>query len=626
LAAEWNKYVPEQLLPRLNGFELMMAPYAVAHMKLAMVLKDTGYDFASNSRLRVYLTNSLEEAGSSDEQMSLFDDPLAIESIEANGVKKNNGINVVVGNPPYSISSANKGDWILSLLDDYKKGLNERKVNLDDDYIKFIRFGQHIISQTTDGILAYISNNSFLDGITHREMRRQLLEMCSSIYVINLHGNSKKKEKSPDGGKDENVFDIQQGVSINIFVARKGNNKSDCKLYSCDLFGLRDAKYDILRNNNLSDLDFALLEPEAPNYFFVPKDFSNSEDYQKVFSVPELLPLYNSGVQTKRDKLVISFDASRVESVLDDFSKLPVETLRVKYELPADGRDWTIESAKKDIIMNNPQIIPLLYRPFDYRYTAYTGRSKGFMGYPRETVFKHFVGHKNIGLLVRRNTPPVEFTHAFVCDTLISEGVLGIDPNGREYVFPLYLAGDDEGYDNARYNISTVVLGNVRKSLNNKTITSEELFFYTYAVLYSPKYRSKFAEFLKIDFPKIPYPSDEKAFYRLVALGKQLVELHLLDFDITICDAAFVGSGSNVVSKLKYDAGRVYINKDQYFSYVPSADWNQLMGGYAPLQKWMKLRKDRQLSREEVECYIKSIYSMKRTREIMGQIDEFTSF
>ena len=220
VAALWNKYVDEGLLPRLNGFELMMAPYAVAHMKLAMVLKDTGYDFSGTHRLNVFLTNSLEKAGNSDNQLTLFDDPLATESIEANKAKKNNGVNVIIGNPPYSVSSSNKGDWILALLESYKKDLNEKKLDLDDDYIKFIRFAHHTIEENGQGIFAYISNNSFIDGITHRQMRFELLRSFDKIFVIDLHGSVKKHETSPDGSKDDNVFDIQQGVSINIFVRK----------------------------------------------------------------------------------------------------------------------------------------------------------------------------------------------------------------------------------------------------------------------------------------------------------------------------------------------------------------------------------------------------------------------
>lgn len=269
----WNDYVPKHLLPRINAFELMMAPYAVTHMKLAMVLKDTGYNFKSGERLNVFLTNTLEEPGDSDNQLTLWSDPLAMESIAANAVKKNKGINICIGNPPYSSSSSNRGAWIQNLNAEYKEGLKERKINLDDDYIKFIRYGENVISNNSYGILAYISNNSFLDGLTHRVMRRHLMETFDSIYILNLHGNVKKKEQAPDGSKDENVFDIQQGVSINVFVKNNSRNKNGCKIYSYDLWGTREKKYQILNQLQISDNKFKEIYPDKPNYFFVPKDF-----------------------------------------------------------------------------------------------------------------------------------------------------------------------------------------------------------------------------------------------------------------------------------------------------------------------------------------------------------------
>lgn len=309
LAAEWNKYVPEQLLPRLNGFELMMAPYAVAHMKLAMILKDTGYDFSGDTRLNVYLTNSLEEAGTSETQMTLFDDPLAWESVEANGVKKNLGINVVIGNPPYSGESANKGEYILGLMDDYKKEpggllkLQERNPKwINDDYVKFIRYAQEVIGKSQDGILAYICPHGFLDNPTFRGMRWWFTQTFRTTYIIDLHGNAKKKETAPDGSKDENVFDIQQGVCI-VLGIHKGTRKSTPEVYHADLYGLRNRKYEWLNRHSLEDIAFERLLPESPQFFFVPKDLKTGEEYlsSDFFGIDELfnislLELVNLGV------------------------------------------------------------------------------------------------------------------------------------------------------------------------------------------------------------------------------------------------------------------------------------------------------------------------------------------
>ncbi len=623
LREAWNKYVPEHLLPRVNAFELMMAPYAVAHMKLAMVLRDTGYNFGSDSRLNVYLTNSLEKPGNSDGQLTLWSDPLAMESIAANAVKKNAGINIVLGNPPYSISSANKGKWILDLLSDYKKDLNERKVNLDDDYIKFIRYSQYVVQQGKgNGIIAFISNNSFLDGITHRTMRRMLLEQFESIYIINLHGNSKKKETAPNGDKDENVFDIQQGVSINILVAKQVKSKKMGRVYSYDLYGSREKKYDFLRSETLNSIKFEEIECEEPNYFFVPKDFSNADSYNAGFSIPELFCEYNSGVQTKRDKLVISFSEERVGDVLNDFASLSIEQIRRKYDLPADGRDWTIADAKADLKNHKKEIVKILYRPFDYRYTAYTGFSKGFMAYPRTKVFKHFMSHENVGLLVRRNTPPVDFTHVFVCDTLISEGVLGIDPNGREYVFPLYRYPDSESFIKCEDNMHDETKKKIAKSIGRESVAAHDVFCYVYATLHSNKYRKAFGEFLRIDFPRIPFPNNDEQFFKLVELGEKLINLHLLKFNIENSEKPFLlGEGSNEVKTIKFENSYIEINAKQKIGPVDEKIWNQFVGGYAPLQKWLKLRKGRQLSEEEILCYRKAVIALDETNRIMEDID-----
>ncbi|WP_296726632.1 type ISP restriction/modification enzyme [Ruminococcus sp.] len=617
----WNEYVPKHLLPRLNGFELMMAPYAVAHMKLAMVLKDTGYDFGGDHRLNVFLTNSLEEAGKDDFQMTLFDnDPLAFESIEANQAKKNNGINVIIGNPPYSSSSSNKGEWIQNLISEYKKGLTERKYNLDDDYIKFIRLGEYFLENSENGILAYISNNGFLDGVTYRVMREHILNLFDTIYIINLHGNIKKKECADDGGKDENVFDIQQGVSIGIFVKNKGHDKST-KVYYMDIKGERDHKYKLLNNLHINDVNHEL-KPFSPNFFFVKKDFNNKEIYEKGIKLDELFPLYNSGVQSKRDKLTISFNEQQVNSIIDDMQTLPAEELRYKYELPADGRDWKIIWAKEDIINHNPQIIKFLYRPFDWRYTAYTGYSKGFLAYPRDKVFKYFIESENISIITVHFQTTFSFQHAMVSQYVSDLNSISMQTGEQSFVFPLYTF--DYEYNaksvNIQYDLATKLLLPIGIKYNDEMAL--QLFDYIYAILYSPKYREKYKEFLKIDFPRVPYPTDQDTFWKLVEIGGKLRECHLMQTEFDTAAYSFIGDGTNEVVKPEYKNGRVYISKTQYFDNVPQAQWEQYIGGYQPLQKWLKDRKKTMLSAEDIEHYKKIIAALKLTEELMAEIDE----
>lgn len=628
----WSNYVSKHLLPRINAFELMMAPYAVAHMKIAMVLKDTGYDFTSEQRLKVYLTNSLEPAGKADFQLSLFEnDPLAFESIEANQAKKNNGINVIIGNPPYSLSSCNKSNWILDLISDYKKGLNERKVNLDDDYIKFIRYGEHFVTEANYGILAYITNNSFLDGITHREMRKHLMNTFNKIFILNLHGNSKKKETSPDGSKDENVFDIQQGVSIFIGV-RSCERSNSCIIKYIDLYGLRERKYDFLLKRNLFDINFTEIENTSPNYFFVPKNLSDIDDYQKGFGTNELLVKFNSGIQTKNDKLSIKNSEEAIKSVWYDFKNLSKEQLISKYHLK-DSAGWKIDNAISDINNHKVSIINLMYRTFDNKFTLYTGFSSGFLGRPRDTITNHFITNDNIGLLLRRNTPPVPFTHVFLTNCMISEGVLGIDPNGRESIFPLYIYSEEFGEMKRTPNLNDSIVRKLSQVLklpydqnsNGERIDSFspiDIVDYIYAVLHSQKYRTKYEEFLRIDFPRVPYPKNTEYFFELVKIGSQLRKCHLFQIELDTNHYSFIGDGNNEVVKPSYNNGKIYINKSQFFSDVSQSLWGHFIGGYQPLQKWLKDRKKTFLSAEDVEHYKKIIAALKLTQELMAQIDE----
>lgn len=299
----WQQYVEQHLLPRLNGFEILMASYAVAHLKLDMLLGDTGYHHQTDKRLHVYLTNSLEE--SNNEPRTLFAQWLSREATEANVIKRDCPVMVMIGNPPYSISSQNGGKWITSLVADYKKNLNERNIQpLSDDYIKFIRLGQNYVEKNQQGILAYISNNSFLDGVVHREMRRRLLLAFDEVYIVNLHGNARKKELSPNGSKDENVFDIMQGVSINIFIRKENHSKSSFgKVYYKDLFGLREEKYDWLNHHSFGeDVEWEEIECLAPYYFMIPKDFSTKEEYEKGFPINNLLSVYTTGLKSQQDK------------------------------------------------------------------------------------------------------------------------------------------------------------------------------------------------------------------------------------------------------------------------------------------------------------------------------------
>ncbi|MGV1011372.1 MAG: type ISP restriction/modification enzyme [Flavobacterium sp.] len=635
----WSKYVANDLIPRLNGFELLMASYAMAHLKMDMLFTETGYKPIDDQRFKIFLTNSLEEAD--QDSGTLFSSWLSDESNQANEIKRDTPVMCVIGNPPYAVSSTNKNEWIQNLIADYKKDLNERKINLDDDYIKFTRFGQHYIDKNGEGILAYISNNSFIDGITHRQMRKHLLESFDKIYILDLHGNAKKKEVCPDGSPDQNVFDIMQGVSINIFVKTGKKKPSELgQVLHFDLQGKRDFKYEFL-TQNLSDLKWNNLNFEAPYYFFVQKDFGLSEEYEKGIKVDNIFNENVAGIETIRDAITIHFNEDSLKKVVNDFINLDDKEIAVKYKTD-DARDWKISRAKSDIInnINNKKAWQNVnYRPFDTRKTFYTGKQNGFVCNGRYNVMKHLL-NQNIGFIAKRGfyneNSPVGFITKYISDR---RGWSSPGMQGAESIFPLYLYSETNGQQEAfgtsarvpNLNMETVDLIAIGLGLtftNEKeetpnTFAPIDLLDYIYAMLHSPTYREKYKEFLKIDFPRVPAPLDHETFWKLVKLGGELRQIHLLESPIVEkYITGYPEDGDNVVKKPSCKEGNVYINDTQYFSNVPEVAWNFYIGGYQPAQKWLKDRKDRELSYEDILHYQKIIVALTETDRIMKEIDK----
>lgn len=617
IQTEWNHYVPKHLLPRLNGFELMMAPYAVAHMKLAMVLKDTGYLFDANERLQVYLTNTLEKPGNADGQLTLFDDPLALESVSANAVKKNNGINIVLGNPPYSVSSSNKGEWIQDLIVSYKQGLNEKKLNLDDDYIKFIRYGQFVIEASGTGILAYISNNSFLDGVTHRQMRLELLKAFDSIYIVDLHGSSKRHEVAPDGGKDENVFDIQQGVSINIFV-KKSRSSALASIHHLDLYGLRCDKYDLLNSTAFFDLDWNTLNPVLPYYFFAPKDFSAKTEYEKGFILTELFDLNNSGIKTDRDSLFIDIDKQALMEREKRLLSGNYDSAFVKKYRVVDSSSYKLTEKIKNKTYDDGYLYPIIYRPYDFQWIYYDPTIISRPGYQ---TMQHML-HDNWGLYVKRGFEDSDAPPAFCCNSLICMRAWSRPGSiGSEYLFPLYKYTDTFGNLKRGLNLKPSVIEKVQECTHmtmtedggDGTFSPLELFDYVYGYLHDSQYTSKFREFLKIEFPRIPYPRSARQFKKYANYGCQLRLVHCLIDSAESEHVLFQDSGNNLVERVRWNNGKVYINERQAFDGIPKNLWEYYVGGYQPLQKWLKDRKGLVLSEYDICHYKKICYALERT-------------
>ncbi len=640
----WSKYVEQDLIPRLHGFEIVMASYAMAHLKLDLLLKLTGYEPQSKQRLKVFLTNSLEEHHES--AGNLFSTYLARESQEADRVKKDAPVMVVVGNPPYAVSSSNKGEWIQNLIKDYKKDLNERNIQpLSDDYIKFIRYGQHYIEKNGEGILAYISNNSFIDGIIHRQMRKSLLETFDKIYILDLHGNSKKKETALDGSKDENVFDIMQGVSINIFV-KKSKSKKLADVFNYDMYGKRKLKYNFLNDNNIKSIEWKKLDYKEPEYFFVKKDNKLNESYSKYFSLDKLYKIGATGIKTERDRVSIQFDKHKLEEIRQNLLSLNEEEFRRKYTPKKDGRDWNVSTAKNDIKNNKYIFTKIEYRPFDYRNTLYTGITKGFMSYPRHNIMKHLIEKENILMIFTRINRGLSQSYCLISKRLIDSHILDSAGDSLK-CSPMYLYPDENSLETTRTpNLNLEIVAEIEKALNlkftpekeeipNQVWNDGELFApidildYIYAVLHSPSYREKYKEFLKIDFPRVPYP-DIKTFWQYIKLGSELRGLHLMESPLLNIRTIEVNDGDNFVSRkiVKKDSEiedekvKIFINDTQYIGNIPLIAWEFYIGGYQPAQKWLKDRSGRELSHNDFKHYNKIINALIQTDMIMKKIDK----
>lgn len=637
----WNQYVKADLIPRLNGFELLMASYAMAHLKMDMLLQETGYQSDDDQRFRIYLTNSLEEAH--PDTNTLFSSWLSDESNQANAIKKDTPVMVIMGNPPYSGESANKGKWIMDLMEDYKKEpggkekLKERNPKwINDDYVKFLRYGQHFIEKNGNGVLAFINPHGFLDNPTFRGMRWHLLKTYDKIYTIDLHGNSKKKETAPDGSIDQNVFDIMQGVSINLFV-KTGTKKTNelGQVFQYDLYGKRESKYEFLIEKNIHSIDFKKLENVAPDYFMVPKDFAAQAAYDKGFKINSLFPINNVGIVTSRDSFVIDSNKDVLLNRIKDFYLLSKDEIQTKYKLK-ENKSFQIDIIKQTNLGVVENVIqPISYRPFDNKYVYYKDE---FIERSRKDITKHMLNGKNLGLSLCKQFKSGDiYHHIFISNKIIESSFVSNKTSEITSIFPLYLYNNstqlsveeaEKRTPNLNLEIVTEIAGKLGLTFTNEkettlgTFAPIDILDYIYAVLHSPNYREMYKEFLKIDFPRIPYPVDSVSFWKLVVLGKQIRELHLLESDkVNDFISSYPKSGDNIVGKTAFNEGKVFINDTQYFDNVPEVAWNFYIGGYQTAQKWLKDRKDRELSFEDIRHYNQMIVALVETDRLMKEID-----
>lgn len=693
--ASWNSYVEKDLIPRLHGFEILMASYAMCHLKLDMMLQEYGYKpTASPPRLSVYLTNSLEE-GEPANQTLPFAQWLSNEVKQANAIKRDMPIMCVIGNPPYSGESANKGKWIMERMEAYKQEpggkekLKERNPKwINDDYVKFIRFAEHLIEKRGYGVLGFITNHGYLDNPTFRGMRWHLLKTFDKIYVLDLHGNAKKKEVSPDGSPDKNVFDIQQGVAIIIAVKKEiADPKIQplAEVFHGELWGDRKSKYEALWNTPNTNTNYLKLEQHKKYYMYYEINNELLDTYDKSLSITDLFVEFQIAITTSRDELAISFDYESIESTLRLLAS-PLqseEEIRSQFfgqskgkdgRMPGDTATWSLADARRKIGSENRASIikPISYRPFDSRFLIYSDhileRSR------REIIPQMF--NENICFSFNRKIDEERaYSDIFVFDRALQLHSLSLKESN--YFAPLYLYPLSSDLDQTRrVNFDPKLYGQLREKagvrpsspvygggvraadggggdLAKKPPSSSrknsgptlppqagedssaftgaapgeeaneiDVFDYIYGVLHCPAYRETFAEFLKIDFPRIPWPKSPDVFWNVREKGEQLRRLHLME-DAAIGETPFPfeGEGDSVIEKPEFRDGRVYVNKAQYFANAPQVSWGFYIGGYQPAQKWLKDRKGRELTFDDVRHYQKILKILAETDRIMKTIE-----
>ncbi len=689
----FTKEMTDHILENFFAFEFMVASYAIAHFKMNLTLKNLGFSLEENKkRFKIFLANTLDDPDKKPNSLFGFDS-ITEESEAAQNVKKNEKIIAIFGNPPYKGSSENpsfeiiklkKGEsyiydfdpkfdkegrlinlkpkskkrnregfvkqknWIGTQIEYYKyadfKKLDERNPKwLQDDYVKFIRFAQNRVDYHGRGVIGYIVNHSFLDNPTFRYMRKSLLDSFDKIYIVNLHGNSKKKEKAFDGSKDENVFKIEQGVCI-IIMIKLQEPQNECKIFYKDKFGLKRDKETFLNKFDLSkfeEIGFTELNPKSDMYYFIPRNTELEGEYLLFWSVKDIFKISSIGIVTARDKLTIHKTKEEVKNTINDFAKLDVEIARTKYDLGNDARDWKVHLAQSDLLnseMNEENIVPISYRPFDIRYTYYTGKTKGFLCMPRREVMQHML-KENIGLITNRNTKIGNFNSVFTTDFLLDAHHV----DNISYLFPLYQYSKKEEHlfaEEKEVNFTDDFKKYWKDELNE--FSEEDIFYYIYALLYSNNYRNRYDEFLKTDFPRINFSFMKTKGKMLIDFGKQLVDLHLMkaeilkkqeDWNLSVIkkpsEALKDSEGYKINYNLKTDIfkdNKIYLNPNCYIESVDEEVYNFMIGGYKVLDKFITDHKGETLELDNLMHYLKVIVIIKETIGLMKKIDELVSY
>ena len=660
IEAFWNEYVPRHLLPRLHGYELLMAPYAIAHLKIGLKLYETGYHFRSSERARIYLTNALEPAHDFSSTLAFAIPALAHESQAVNDIKSNQRFTVIIGNPPYARHSSNpskdqRGEltFIGRLIDDYKEGCPELKKPaqakyLQDDYVKFVRFAEHAIIEAGYGAFGLITNHGFLDNPTFRGMRNHLLTRLSLADVLDLHGNANKKERSPDGSEDKNVFDIKQGVAI--FVGARLSSHETCAVRHGDLWGTRDAKYQTLENSTSHQVVKRALMPKAPQFSLRPRDEANEFEYLRFPSVRDIFSPNGDpapGIVTTQNSFAVAFSpkeiVSNVETLLSTRNE---KEARERFKLCTQAQ-WSYQTAKRELKDETwrKKVIPLHYRPFDVRYTVY---DSNVAVHRRERVTRHLIDGSNLALITSRMTKGESFKHVQVTRRVPEVICMSPMTSNNGFVFPLWLKSgakkdtQDTLFDEGkRLNFGQEFLKRLGSALSlpgdvgvPQGLRPEEIFSYAFALFHSPTYRRRYAEFLRNDFPRLPLARNIELFRILASLGGQLVATQLLEAPgIDNFITTYIGPKSPEVERVGWSNDTVWLDAAATkrgrhatpgtigFLGVPEAVWNFHIGGYQVCLKWLKDRRSRTLSKDEITHYQKIVVALSETIRLMSEID-----
>ena len=643
-AAEWGPYVNADLVRRIFGFELLVAPYTIAHLKLGLFLQSQGW--RADERLGIYLTNTLEQPAEMQPPLP-FAEFISDEANAALSVKRDAPLLVILGNPPYPQDSANPSSignrltFIGELIEDYKPtdgkllGIKDQTKFLQADYVKFIRWAQWRINKNGEGIIGYIVNNNFLRGVTFRRMRQSLMKSFNAIYCFNLHGGSRIGEIAPETEIDENVFDIKQGVTI-LLCVKEPNNPASAKISYADLWGLREDKYNTLSEIDVETNNWCAFQPKSPYYYFTPQEVEARAEYEKESKkITDIFQTSSIGILTARDKLTIHWTAKQLHRTVKDFVSLPEDEARQKYKLRKDTQDWKIHLAQADL-RTHPDIEqhtqPITYRPYDTRWTYYTGQSRGFHCAPRPLIMP-YLQEENPALCTHRSLRSAgTWQHVFVTNRIIDGNCIS-NKDGPTHVFPLYLYPDptELGLETERsLNFKPAFLTELSEALAlpqvdpfslPENVSPEEILAYIYAILYSPTYRERYYDFLRYDFPRIHLPQDIEQFRTLAALGQRLIDAHLLKDGSVPPRHRFEGEGDRVVGQVHYLDGRVWINTSQYFADVPVGVWEYEIGSYRVCEKWLRDRRGVELRREDVQRYRAILVAVAETLGVMGEID-----